>query len=263
MSSRASPRPSGSSSASTPTRRCSTCRWRRTSRSSSGQVGDEVTIWSSAQSPFTVRNLFCYAFKLPLNKVRVIVPHVGGGFGGKAGIHLEPLLACLSRKAGGRPVKMQATREEEFSLLPCRSALTYRIKTGVARRRPHHRAADDDVLGRRRIRRLRGQRHARVRVLGGRAVRHPERLARRVHDLHEQALRHGISRVRARRVLLGTRAAHATGGRGHRHGPARVPADEPAPARLDDADRRTRHGAHRQPAQVPGRGGRWRSATGG
>ncbi|MGA2546920.1 MAG: xanthine dehydrogenase family protein molybdopterin-binding subunit [Rectinemataceae bacterium] len=93
--------------------------------------GDEVNIWTSAQSPFTVRNLFCFTFKLPLNKVRVVVPHVGGGFGGKAGIHLEPLLACLSRKAGGRPVKMQASREEEFSLLPCRSALTYRIKTGV------------------------------------------------------------------------------------------------------------------------------------
>jgi CO/xanthine dehydrogenase Mo-binding subunit len=95
------------------------------------KLGDDVTIWTSAQSPFTVRALFCYAFKLPLNKVRVIVPHVGGGFGGKAGIHIEPLVACLSRKAGGAPVKFQATREEEFSLLPCRSALTYRIKTGV------------------------------------------------------------------------------------------------------------------------------------
>ncbi len=95
------------------------------------KVGDEVTIWSSAQSPFTLRDLFCRAFKLPHNKVRVVIPHVGGAFGGKAGIHLEPLLACLSRKAGGRPVKFQATREEEFSLLPCRSALTYRIKTGV------------------------------------------------------------------------------------------------------------------------------------
>ncbi|HUW41036.1 MAG TPA: xanthine dehydrogenase family protein molybdopterin-binding subunit [Rectinemataceae bacterium] len=93
--------------------------------------GDNVTIWTSAQSPFTVRNLFCYTFKLPLNKVRVVIPNVGGGFGGKAGIMLEPLLACLSRKADGRPVKMQASREEEFSLLPCRSALTYRIKTGV------------------------------------------------------------------------------------------------------------------------------------
>ena len=93
---------------------------------------DKITIWSSAQSPFTVRNLFCNTFKLPLNNVQVLVPHVGGGFGGKAGIHLEPLVACLSRKAGGRPVKLQASREEEFSLLPCRSALTYRIKTGVS-----------------------------------------------------------------------------------------------------------------------------------
>ncbi len=95
------------------------------------KAGDEVTLWTSAQSPFTVRSLFCSAMRLPLNQVRVVVPHVGGGFGGKAGIHLEPLVACLSRKAGGRPVKLQATREEEFSLLPCRSALTYRIKTGV------------------------------------------------------------------------------------------------------------------------------------
>ena len=93
--------------------------------------GDRVDIWTSAQSPFTVRELFCHTFKLPLSNVRVVIPNVGGGFGGKAGIHLEPLVACLSRKAGGRPVKFQATREEEFSLLPCRSALTYRIKTGV------------------------------------------------------------------------------------------------------------------------------------
>lgn len=93
---------------------------------------DEVTIWSSAQSPFTVRNLFCVAFGLSHNKVRVVVPYVGGGFGGKAGIGIEPLVAVLSRKAGGRPVKLTATREEEFSLLPCRSQLTYRIKTGIS-----------------------------------------------------------------------------------------------------------------------------------
>ncbi len=94
---------------------------------------DEVTIWSSAQSPFTLRNLFCAAFGLSHRQVRVIVPYVGGGFGGKAGIGIEPLVAVLSRKAGGRPVKLTATREEEFSLLPCRSQLTYRIKTGVSK----------------------------------------------------------------------------------------------------------------------------------
>ncbi|MDX9897816.1 MAG: xanthine dehydrogenase family protein molybdopterin-binding subunit [Spirochaetia bacterium] len=94
--------------------------------------GDKVNIWTSAQSPFTVRNLFCHAFGLPHTNVRVQIPYVGGGFGGKAGIGIEPLCAVISRKAGGKPVKFQASREEEFSLLPCRSALTYSIKTGVS-----------------------------------------------------------------------------------------------------------------------------------
>ena len=94
-------------------------------------VGDKVTIWTSAQSAFTVRKLFCYSFGLPQKNVRVMIPHVGGGFGGKAGIALEPLACLLSKASGGRPVKLQATREEEFSLLPCRSGLVYNIKTGV------------------------------------------------------------------------------------------------------------------------------------
>ncbi|OGK10259.1 MAG: xanthine dehydrogenase, partial [Candidatus Riflebacteria bacterium GWC2_50_8] len=94
-------------------------------------VGDKITIHTSAQSPFTVRNLFAIAFKIPHCNIRVITPYLGGGFGGKAGIHLEPLCCCLSRVAGGRPVRIQATREEEFSLLPCRSGLVYNIKTGV------------------------------------------------------------------------------------------------------------------------------------
>lgn len=96
-------------------------------------AGDQVHIWSSAQSPFTLRNLFCITFGLPHRNVRVQIPYVGGGFGGKAGIGIEPLVAVLSRAAGGRPVKLTATREEEFSLLPCRSQLTYRIKTGISR----------------------------------------------------------------------------------------------------------------------------------
>jgi CO/xanthine dehydrogenase Mo-binding subunit len=93
--------------------------------------GDKISIWTSAQSPFTVRNLMCHSFRLPHNSIRVVIPYVGGGFGGKAGVGIEPLCAVLSRKAGGKPVKFQATREEEFSMLPCRSALTYRIKTGI------------------------------------------------------------------------------------------------------------------------------------
>ncbi len=97
------------------------------------QLGDRIVIHTSAQSPFTVRNLFAHSFGIPHANIKVFIPYVGGGFGGKAGIHLEPLACCLSRKSGGRPVKLQATREEEFSLLPCRSGLVYNIKTGVKR----------------------------------------------------------------------------------------------------------------------------------
>lgn len=97
------------------------------------EIGDKITIYTSAQSPFTVRNLFSFSFGISHSKIRVITPYVGGGFGGKAGIGLEPLVCCLSKAAGGRHVRLQATREEEFSLLPCRSGLTYRIKTGVCK----------------------------------------------------------------------------------------------------------------------------------
>jgi CO/xanthine dehydrogenase Mo-binding subunit len=93
--------------------------------------GKRAHIITSAQSPFTVRNLFAIAFGLPHNAVRVQIPYVGGGFGGKAGIHLEPLAYCLSRKAGGRPVRLSATREEEFNTLPSRQGLKTIIKTGV------------------------------------------------------------------------------------------------------------------------------------
>lgn len=94
-------------------------------------ISDKVVIYTSAQSPFTVRNLFSLTFKIPHQNVRVIVPYVGGGFGGKAGIHLEPLVACLSKASGGRPVKLIATREEEFNTLPCRCGLKFKIKTGL------------------------------------------------------------------------------------------------------------------------------------
>ncbi len=93
--------------------------------------GGEVEIITSAQSPFTVRTLFSHTFGVPEYKVRVRVPYVGGGFGGKAGIHLEPLVYCLSKAAGNRPVKIIATREEEFNTLPSRQGLESRIKTGV------------------------------------------------------------------------------------------------------------------------------------
>ncbi|WP_338823214.1 4-hydroxybenzoyl-CoA reductase subunit alpha [Moorella humiferrea] len=95
--------------------------------------GDRIKIWTSAQSPFAVRDLLSMTVGVPRSNIEVIVPYVGGGFGGKAGIHLEALVACLSRAARGRPVKLTATREEEIASLPCRQGLLSKIKTGVTK----------------------------------------------------------------------------------------------------------------------------------
>lgn len=94
---------------------------------------ERMEVYTSAQSPYTVRNLLAHAFGLPPGNIRVHVPYVGGGFGGKAGIHLEPLAYCLSQAAGGRPVKLVATREEEFNTLPSRQGLDTEITIGVTK----------------------------------------------------------------------------------------------------------------------------------
>lgn len=92
---------------------------------------DKVKVWSSAQSPFACRQLLAKALGIKKSDVQIIVPYIGGGFGGKAGIHLEPFVTVLSRAANGRPVKLKATREEEFNLLPSRAGMRTRVKTGV------------------------------------------------------------------------------------------------------------------------------------
>ncbi len=97
------------------------------------QPDGKAMIWTSAQSPYTVRNLFSVCFGIPHENIRVKVPYVGGGFGGKAGIHLEPLCYVLSKKSGGRPVKLAMTREEEFNTMPSRQGLYSEFKTGVTR----------------------------------------------------------------------------------------------------------------------------------
>ena len=94
---------------------------------------NRVQIWTSSQSPYTVRNLFSVCFGIPHENIRVKVPYVGGGFGGKAGIHLEPLCYVLSKKVNGRPVKLTMTREEEFNTIPSRQGLYSKFRTGVLR----------------------------------------------------------------------------------------------------------------------------------
>ena len=86
-------------------------------------VSDQgVTIYSSAQHPFMVRHDLKSIFNLPVSKVRLIVPFVGGGYGSKSYTKVEPLTAACSWKAK-RPVKLQLTVEE--AMLTTRSDDAY------------------------------------------------------------------------------------------------------------------------------------------
>lgn len=93
--------------------------------------GDKVTIWTATQVPFDARAGVCETLELPANRVRIIVPHLGGGFGGKCGFHYEAHVAALAR-AAKRPVRLLFSRREEF-IAPDRrrEGMVIDIETGV------------------------------------------------------------------------------------------------------------------------------------
>jgi len=94
--------------------------------------GDRLTVWSAAQAPFMVRRVLAELFEIAPEAVRVIVPPLGGGYGGKGHVRLEPLVAALARQTGGRPVKVVLARAEEFVTVT-KHAATITLKTGVRR----------------------------------------------------------------------------------------------------------------------------------
>jgi len=73
-----------------------------------------LTMWSSSQAPFVVRKEAAHLLGLSPSAVRVIVPYVGGGFGGKSDVTIEPLLAYTASLMPGRHIKLVLSREEMF-----------------------------------------------------------------------------------------------------------------------------------------------------
>ncbi|MGK2850594.1 MAG: xanthine dehydrogenase family protein molybdopterin-binding subunit [Candidatus Limnocylindrales bacterium] len=73
----------------------------------------ELTVWTSGQHPYMVREDLAHCFDLPLSAVRVIVPYVGGGYGSKSYTKIEPLTAALALRAG-RPVRLALSIEESI-----------------------------------------------------------------------------------------------------------------------------------------------------
>jgi xanthine dehydrogenase molybdenum-binding subunit len=90
-----------------------------------------LTVWSSTQSLFGLREKLAFALGLPVSKVKVVrPPYIGGGFGGKLDMgFIEPICALLSRKTG-RPVRIEHTRYEDF-ITTARNPIKMYLKTGV------------------------------------------------------------------------------------------------------------------------------------
>ena len=93
--------------------------------------GERMTLWAGTQEPFTLREHLSEIFRMPLNKIRIIVPYVGGGYGGKLAVKTEPLAAALSWKAK-RPVRLAHTIEDSFRTVT-RHPARVKIKTGVTK----------------------------------------------------------------------------------------------------------------------------------
>lgn len=94
--------------------------------------GEHLTIWTASQAPFMVQKSLVEIFGIKPDAVRVIVPPLGGGYGGKGHIRIEPLVAALARKTNGRPVKFVLSRAEEFVTVT-KHAASITLKTGVKR----------------------------------------------------------------------------------------------------------------------------------
>ncbi|MFH1026341.1 MAG: molybdopterin cofactor-binding domain-containing protein, partial [Nitrospirota bacterium] len=91
----------------------------------------KLTLWSSTQAVFLQRMLLARVLGMPDGMVRVIKPHMGGGFGEKAELFPLHLCTALLSKKSGRPVKICHTREEEFAASSSRHPMMIELKIGV------------------------------------------------------------------------------------------------------------------------------------
>jgi len=92
--------------------------------------GEKITVWASTQSPFGLRDDIMRELGLPADKVRVITPFVGGGFGGK-GESQQGVEAAKLAKMTGKPVMLMWTRDEEFFLDTFHPAGVIKVKSGI------------------------------------------------------------------------------------------------------------------------------------
>ncbi len=112
---------------------------------------ERLCIYDSTQTPYHMRRIISQALNIPLSKIRVVKPRVGGAFGGKQGIHGEMLVAWVTYKTG-KPAKMIYTRKEVFessySRHPMKMTVTLGAdKSGVLKALDFHCLSDTGAYG--------------------------------------------------------------------------------------------------------------------
>jgi len=92
----------------------------------------QLTVWCSTQGAFNAREELAKVLDVPVSRIRVVPMEIGGGFGGKINIYLEPLAALLSAKTG-KPVKIVMSRSEVFESTGPTSGTYIKVKMGVTK----------------------------------------------------------------------------------------------------------------------------------
>ena len=95
-------------------------------------IHGRLNIYTSTQNPFHTRRILGHALDLPLKGIRVVKPRVGGAFGGKQHIHVEPFVALVTLKTG-RPARITLTRREVFEATFCRHQTRINMRIGASR----------------------------------------------------------------------------------------------------------------------------------
>lgn len=90
----------------------------------------KVTVWSANQSIYKVQAALAKGLGLPMSKIRAITPPVGGAFGGKSGVTIQPITVLLAQKTG-RPVRLTLSRTDDMMMMRSRHPARVQVKTGA------------------------------------------------------------------------------------------------------------------------------------
>jgi xanthine dehydrogenase YagR molybdenum-binding subunit len=95
--------------------------------------GEDLTFYVSSQIVAEARTAIASTLRMDKERIRIVTPYVGGGFGSKLGIHSETILAGLAARELKQPVKVVMTRQQIFQLLGLRAVTSQRVRLGANR----------------------------------------------------------------------------------------------------------------------------------